>query len=63
MIICFIIGSIRELGVHGPMKSPDKVSIDSIDEQYQGKIIEKGPYYNPDPSGIRTGNIIFVYSY
>ena len=59
------LGSIRELGVHGPMKSPDKVSIDSIDEQYQGKVIDKGPFYNPDPSGIRTGNTITmsVYSY
>eukprot|EP00595_Chromulina_sp_UTEXLB2642_P003666 CAMPEP_0196761960 /NCGR_PEP_ID=MMETSP1095-20130614/1280_1 /TAXON_ID=96789 ORGANISM="Chromulina nebulosa, Strain UTEXLB2642" /NCGR_SAMPLE_ID=MMETSP1095 /ASSEMBLY_ACC=CAM_ASM_000446 /LENGTH=227 /DNA_ID=CAMNT_0042112105 /DNA_START=180 /DNA_END=863 /DNA_ORIENTATION=+ len=38
------------------MKPLDKAGIDSIQEECGGVIIEKGEYYNQDPTGIRTGN-------
>lgn len=38
------------------MKEPDKVGIDTIKEGLEGAKITKNEYYNPDPSGIRTGN-------
>ena len=49
-------GSIRELGQYGPMKETDKVGIDTIKENLEGIKINKNEYYNPDPSGARTGN-------
>ena len=49
-------GSIRELGEYGPMKEIDKAGIDTIKENLEGVVITKNEYYNPDPSGIRTGN-------
>ena len=38
------------------MKEPDKVGIDTIKESCEGAKITKNEYYNPDPSGVRTGN-------
>lgn len=49
-------GSIRELGMYGPMKEPDKVGLDEISEKYTQATIDKGPHYTPDPTGIRVGN-------
>ena len=49
-------GGIRELGRYGPMKPPDKVGLDHIDETYRGMPVEKGEFYEADPTGIRTGN-------
>ena len=48
-------GSIRELG-EKPMKEIDKAGIDTIKVNLEGVVITKNEYYNPDPSGIRTGN-------
>eukprot|EP01035_Chromulina_nebulosa_P019287 gene19287-25147_t len=47
---------IRELAAYGPMKPLDKAGIDSIQEESGGVIIEKGEFYQQDPTGIRTGN-------
>ncbi|RYH32007.1 hypothetical protein EON65_01450 [archaeon] len=49
-------GGIRELARYGPMKHPDKAGIDDIQERYNGEAIDKGEFYQADPSGIRTGN-------
>lgn len=49
-------GSIRELGMYGPMKPPDKAGLDSIDEDYKGVKLDKGEHYRPDPTGMRTGS-------
>ena len=51
-----LVGSLRELGMFGPMKEPDKVGLDEIGEKYGEAIIDKGPFYSPDPTGIRSGN-------
>ena len=51
-----LVGSLRDLGMHGPMKPPDKAGLDSIDEDYKGVKLEKGEHYNADPTGLRTGN-------
>jgi len=51
-----LVGAIRELASHGPMKPQEDHGIDSIKEQYEGAAIEKGSTYNPDPGGVRTGN-------
>lgn len=49
-------GAIRELAQYGPMKEPSKAGIDEIQEKYNNEIIDKNEYYQPDPTGIRTGN-------
>ncbi len=49
-------GSIRELAQYGPMKHPNKAGIDEIQEKYNNELIEKNEYYQPDPTGNRTGN-------
>jgi len=49
-------GGLRELGTHGPMKPPDKAGLDSIDEDYKGAKVDKGEFYQADPTGLRTGN-------
>lgn len=51
-----LIGSITELALHGPAKHPDKAGIDKIQEDCNGEVIDKGEFYNPDPTGMRTGN-------
>jgi hypothetical protein len=56
LIISVFLGSIQELGQFGPMKETDKVGIDTVKESMEGFKIDKNEYYNPDPSGIRTGN-------
>jgi hypothetical protein len=38
------------------MKSPDKAGLDEISEKYGDLVVEKGPYYTADPTGIRNGN-------
>jgi len=40
---------------YGPAKKPKEVGIDHIEEQ-AGKTIERGPFYQEDPTGHRTGN-------
>jgi hypothetical protein len=42
----------EELAKYGPAKHPDKQGID----QYSDAAVEKGPHYNMDPTGRRTGN-------
>lgn len=49
-------GGLRELAEFGPMKHPNKAGIDEIQEKYNDERIEKGEFYRPDPTGIRTGN-------
>ena len=49
-------GSMRELARHGPMKPPDEQGIDAIKEEYEDAQIEKGEFYEPDPTGMRNGN-------
>lgn len=49
-------GAIRELGAYGPMKHPNKAGLDDIQEKYNNEPVERGEYYNPDPTGVRTGN-------
>lgn len=49
-------GSVRDLGKYGPMKASDKVGIDSIQEEHNGIKIDKGEFYEMDPTGMRTGN-------
>lgn len=41
-----------ELAKYGPAKHPDKQGIDT----YSEGDVEKGPHYNMDPTGRRTGN-------
>jgi hypothetical protein len=50
-----LIGGLGELSRHGPMKPQDKVGLDEILEQ-NGEVIEKGQYYDADPTGSRTGS-------
>jgi len=47
-------GSIQEMGKYGPMKKPEEAGLDEVKEQ-GGETVEKGEYYSPDPTGIRTG--------
>lgn len=56
IILSQLIGNLRQLAKHGPMKQPDKQSLDEIDEKYNGVKINKNEYYEADPNGIRTGN-------
>lgn len=49
-------GALPDLAQFGPMKKPDKAGLDTINEKYNGEIIEKNEYYQPDPTGNRTGN-------
>jgi hypothetical protein len=49
-------GGIRELARYGPMKHPSKAGLDKIDEEYKGERVEKGEFYEADPTGMRTGN-------
>ena len=49
-------GGLREMAKHGPMKHPNKAGIDEIAEKHAGEVIDKGQYYQADPSGVRTGN-------
>lgn len=51
-----LVGGLREMAKYGPMKHPNKAGLDEIGETYNGEAIEKGPHYQPDPSGVRTGN-------
>jgi hypothetical protein len=51
-----LIGGLSELAKHGPMKQPDKVGLDNINEKYNNEIIDKNEFYCADPTGIRTGN-------
>jgi len=44
-----------DLAKHGPLKPADKRGIDEVMAQ-SGAVIEKGPRYNADPLGHRTGN-------
>lgn len=45
----------EELAKHGPAKPDNEQGIDDIQEK-EGKMIDKGPYYSPDPLGYRNGN-------
>lgn len=49
-------GALREMAKYGPMKHPNKAGLDEVSETYNGEIVEKGAYYQPDPTGARTGN-------
>lgn len=51
-----LVGAIREMAKYGPMKHPNKAGLDHIGETYNNETVEKGPYYQPDPTGNRTGN-------
>lgn len=51
-----LIGGLREMALYGPMKEPNKVGIDEIQEKYNNVLIEKNQYYQADPTGNRTGN-------
>ncbi len=46
----------EELEKHGPAKHPDKQSLDEYQEDFGYGKVEKGPHYNSDPTGRRTGN-------
>lgn len=41
-----------ELAKYGPAKQPDKQGIDTYDES----VVDKGVFYEMDPTGRRTGN-------
>lgn len=49
-------GALEDLANYGPMKPPDQAGLDEIQEKYNGAVINKNEYYNPDPTGNRTGN-------
>jgi hypothetical protein len=51
-----LVGAIREMAKYGPMKHPNKAGLDQIGETYNNETVEKGQYYQPDPTGTRTGN-------
>lgn len=51
-----LIGGLREMAEYGPMKHPEKAGIDEIQEKYNQAHIDRGEFYKPDPTGIRTGN-------
>jgi len=54
--IQFLVENMRELAKYGPSKPPDQQGLDEIQEKEEGVIIEKGPHYEADPTGKRTGN-------
>lgn len=54
--IAQLCGAMRELGQYGPMKKPDSAGLDEVAEKYNGASIEKGEFYQADPTGARTGN-------
>lgn len=54
--IAFLCGAMRELAQHGPAKPNGDLGIDSVQEEYEGKKIEKATNYAEDPAGNRTGN-------
>ena len=56
MRIAFLCGAMRELAQHGPCKPLGDVGIDSIQEEYEAKKIERAKNYAEDPAGNRTGN-------
>lgn len=56
LVLVQLVGGLRQLAKYGPMKHPEKQSLDEIDEKYNGTVIDKNEYYEADPSGIRTGN-------
>ena len=49
-------GAIREMARYGPMKHPDKAGLDEVAAKYGGESIERNEHYEPDPTGMRTGN-------
>ncbi|CAN0055503.1 unnamed protein product [Heterosigma akashiwo] len=49
-------GALRQLAEYGPMKPMDQQGLDEIKEEHEGVAIEKGEFYKPDPTGMRTGN-------
>lgn len=49
-------GAIREMARYGPMKHPDKAGLDEVAANYGGESIERNEHYEPDPTGMRTGN-------
>jgi hypothetical protein len=49
-------GGIRELGRYGPMKHPEKAGLDRVEEEFKGEHIDKGEFYEADPTGMRNGN-------
>jgi hypothetical protein len=51
-----LVGGIREMARYGPMKHPNKAGLDNIAETYNDETVEKGPHYQADPTGNRTGN-------
>ena len=51
-----LVGAVRDLARHGPMKPPDKQGIDHNEEQFNQIKIDKNVYYCEDPQGIRNGN-------
>ena len=51
-----LVGAIREMAKYGPMKHPNKAGLDEIGETYNNETVERGQYYQPDPTGNRTGN-------
>ncbi|CAM9925944.1 unnamed protein product, partial [Discosporangium mesarthrocarpum] len=46
-----LVGAVRELAKHGPMKPEAEHGLDEVKEEYEGLKIEKGPYYCADPTG------------
>jgi len=56
MKLQFLVENMRAMAKHGPMKPPDQQGIDEIQEKEEGVVIEKGPHYEADPTGMRTGN-------
>ncbi|CAM9212566.1 unnamed protein product [Ectocarpus fasciculatus] len=51
-----LVESARDMGKYGPSKPPAEHGLDEVKEEYEGASIDKGEYYQPDPTGKRTGN-------
>ncbi|CAM9748459.1 unnamed protein product [Pylaiella littoralis] len=54
-----LVESVRDMAKYGPSKPPAEHGLDEASlniRQYEGACIEKGPHYQPDPTGKRTGN-------
>jgi len=51
-----IVDGVRGLASYGPMKESHAVGLDEIKEIYTDEVVEKGPNYTADPTGIRAGN-------
>ncbi len=49
-------GALGELAKYGPMKPPDKAGLDEINEKFSQITVDKNEYYQPDPTGARTGH-------